>query len=164
MTEENVPGSEYVNVSANNISSWCTSSRGTIFTWAADSEQCKISVIPSRNSETNSFQNRRADFETKVNFSKKESIEAMPPHTKSVQENNNNGPEERELKQRTANLCWMRSSLLASVDITEFQTTDAYSSLDLTNVIYNLSKHSRDEKFKVILRTRPSSLKQCEKI
>jgi hypothetical protein len=29
----------------------------------------------------------------------------------------------------------MRSSLFASVDVIEFQTMDAYSSLDLTNVI-----------------------------
>jgi hypothetical protein len=85
MTEENAPGSQYVNVSANNISSWCTSSRGTIFTRGADTEQCKISDVPSRNSETNNFQNRRADFETKVNLSKKEGIEAMPPHMKSAQ-------------------------------------------------------------------------------
>jgi hypothetical protein len=106
MTEENVPGSEYVNVSANNISSCCTSSRGTIFTWGADLEQCKISDIPSRNSETNNFQNRRADFETKVNLSKQDSIEAMPPHTKSAiltspeQENSSNGPEERNDENR----------------------------------------------------------------
>jgi hypothetical protein len=66
MTEENIPGSEYVNVSANNIGIGCTSSRGKIFTRGADIEHCKISDIPSRNSETNNFQNRRADFETKV--------------------------------------------------------------------------------------------------
>jgi hypothetical protein len=30
----------------------------------------KISEILSRNSETNNFQNRRGDFETKVNLSK----------------------------------------------------------------------------------------------
>jgi hypothetical protein len=45
----------------------------------------------------------------------------------------------------------MRSSLLASVDVIEFQKTDAYSSLDLTNVVYNLSIHSTDEKLKVII-------------
>jgi hypothetical protein len=38
----------------------------------------------------------------------------------------------------------MRSSLLASVDVTEFQTTEAYSSLDLTKVRYSVYKHSRD--------------------
>jgi 2-keto-3-deoxy-galactonokinase len=32
MTEENIPVSKYVNVPADNISSWCTSSRGEIFT------------------------------------------------------------------------------------------------------------------------------------
>jgi uncharacterized membrane protein YvbJ len=36
-----------------------------------------VSDIPSRNSETNNFQNERAEFETKVNLSMKESIEAM---------------------------------------------------------------------------------------
>jgi hypothetical protein len=45
----------------------------------------------------------------------------------------------------------MRSSLLASVNVIEFQTEDAYSSLDLTNVVYNLSIHSRDEKFNLII-------------
>jgi hypothetical protein len=63
MIKENIPGSEYVNVPAN-ISSWCTSSRGTIFTWGADIEQSKVSDIPSSNSETNNFQNGRAEFET----------------------------------------------------------------------------------------------------
>jgi hypothetical protein len=81
MTEEKFPGSKYVNVLADNISSWCTFSRGTIFKWRADIEQSKVSDIPSRNSETNNFQNRRADFETKINLDKKESIEAMPPHS-----------------------------------------------------------------------------------
>jgi hypothetical protein len=40
----------------------------------------------------------------------------------------------------------------------EFQTRDEYSRLDLTNVICNLCIHSRDEKVKAILRTRPNSL------
>jgi hypothetical protein len=48
-------------------------------------EQNKVSDIPNRISKTNNFQNRRADFETEVNLSKKESIEAMSLHTKSVQ-------------------------------------------------------------------------------
>jgi hypothetical protein len=61
----------------------------------------------------------------------------------------------KRLKQRAANLCWMRSSLLASVDVIEFQTTDAYANLDLTNTMYNLSIHSTDEKLKVMLRTGP---------
>jgi hypothetical protein len=67
--EENVPGSEYFNVPAENISSWCTSSRGTIFTWGADIEQRKASDIPSRNSETNNFQNGRAEFDNNNNDS-----------------------------------------------------------------------------------------------
>jgi hypothetical protein len=51
-------------------------------------------------------------------------------------------------------------SLLASVDVIEFQTTDAYSSLDLTDAVYNLNIHSIEEKLKVMLRTRPNSLAQ----
>jgi hypothetical protein len=47
----------------------------------------------------------------------------------------------------TANLCWMRSSLLTSVDVIEFQTKDAYS---------------RDEKVRVMLRTKLNSLVQRE--
>jgi hypothetical protein len=43
------------------------------------------------------------------------------------------------------NFCWMRSSLLASVDVIEFQTTEAYSNLDLTEVKYSTYKHSREE-------------------
>jgi hypothetical protein len=43
-------------------------------------EHCKASDIPSRNLETNNFQNRRAEFDTKVNLGKKDSIEAMPPN------------------------------------------------------------------------------------
>jgi hypothetical protein len=35
----------------------------------------------NRNSETNNFQNGRAEFYNKVNMSKKESTEAMPPNT-----------------------------------------------------------------------------------
>jgi hypothetical protein len=44
----------------------------------------------------------------------------------------------------------MRSSLLASVDVIEFQTTEAYSNLDLTNVKYSTYKQSREENLKVM--------------
>jgi hypothetical protein len=44
----------------------------------------------------------------------------------------------------------MRSSLFASDDVIEFQTMDAYSSLDLIYVIYNVSIHPRDKKLKVM--------------
>jgi hypothetical protein len=36
------------------------------------------------------------------------------------------------LKQRAEKFCWMRSSLLPSLEIIEFQTTKEYSGLDLT--------------------------------
>jgi hypothetical protein len=60
-----------------------------------------VSDIPSSNSETNNFQNREAEFQTKVNLRKKESIEAMPPNTQRAiltppeQEKDSNGLEER---------------------------------------------------------------------
>jgi cellobiose-specific phosphotransferase system component IIB len=41
-----------------------------------------------------------------------------------------------------ANFCWMRSSSLASVEVIEFRTTEAYSNLDLTKVKYSTCKHS----------------------
>jgi hypothetical protein len=52
----------------------------------------------------------------------------------------------------------MRSSLLASVVVTEFQTTEAYSIFDLINVQYNIYKDPREDKGKVIVRTRPNNL------
>jgi hypothetical protein len=39
-------------------------------------------------------------------------------------------------KQADVNFCWMRSSLLASVDVIGFHTTEAYSNLELTKVKY----------------------------
>jgi hypothetical protein len=38
------------------------------------------------------------------------------------------------LKERAAHFCWMLSGLLASVDVMEFQITEAYSSLNTTRV------------------------------
>jgi hypothetical protein len=53
----------------------------------------------------------------------------------------------------------MHSSLLASVDVIEFQTTEAYSNLDPNDVKYNIYKQSRDENLKVMERIRPNSFK-----
>jgi hypothetical protein len=47
---------------------------------------------------------------------------------------------------------------LASVDVTKFQTTEAYSNLDLTNVNYGKLKQSREENLKVMEQIRPNSL------
>jgi hypothetical protein len=54
--------------------------------------------------------------------------------------------------------------LLASVDVMEFQTTDAYSRLDRTSAKYSLSIDYIEEKLKAILRISPKSLVDCEKI
>jgi hypothetical protein len=57
-----------------------------------------------------------------------------------MQERNCNG-----LEQRATYFCWMRFSLLASADVTQFQRTEAYSSFEGSNVKYNKYIHSRDD-------------------
>jgi hypothetical protein len=71
VTEENVPRSEHIIIPANSISRQCTSCGGTIFTGGADTEQSKIANTSRRNSETDSFQNRRAKFGSRINLSEK---------------------------------------------------------------------------------------------
>jgi hypothetical protein len=65
----------------------------------------------------------------------------------------------RNMREKTietdVNFCWMYSSMLTSVDVIEFRTTEAYSNLGLTNVKYSTYKQSRGEKLKVIERIRP---------
>jgi hypothetical protein len=56
----------------------------------------------------------------------------------------------------------MCSSLLASVVVIEFQTTEAYSSLDLTKVKYKIRRQSREENEKVKIQTSPNNLMHCE--
>jgi hypothetical protein len=46
----------------------------------------------------------------------------------------------------------MRSSILESVTVMEFQTTEAYSGRGLTNAAYNKNKLSNEEKLMVIER------------
>jgi hypothetical protein len=41
-----------------------------------------------------------------------------------------------------ANFCWMRSSSLILVDVTEFQISEAYSNLDLAKIKYKKVKLS----------------------
>jgi hypothetical protein len=43
-----------------------------------------------------------------------------------------------EIKTEAANCCWMHYSVLASVNIIEFQTALAYSGSDLIMVKYNI--------------------------
>jgi hypothetical protein len=129
MIKKNVSGCEYFNVPANNISIWCTSCRGTIFTWGADSEQIKLLDIPSRDSKTNNFQTRRPELRAKANVNKKECIEAMPLHVQSVQlkllQNKRIGVmdlREETIKTEGRKPLLDRSFFLASIDVTEFQT------------------------------------------
>jgi hypothetical protein len=56
----------------------------------------------------------------------------------------------------------MRSSLLESVLVTEFQTTEAYSNFALTKAKYSIHKLSMVEMEKVIVRINPNNFKACE--
>jgi hypothetical protein len=56
------------------------------------------------------------------------------------------------------NFCCIHPSLLASVDVTELQTTEACYSLDRTNIKYSIFKQSREENLKVMEQTKPKSL------
>jgi hypothetical protein len=56
--------------------------------------------------------------------------------------------------------CKLCSILFSSVNVTEFRTTVAYSSLDLTAVKYNIYTQSREEDDKALLRTRLNNLIQ----
>jgi hypothetical protein len=49
------------------------------------------------------------------------------------------------LKQRATNFCWMSCSLMASVDVIEFQKIEPYLSLELTGVKYSRHRRSRDK-------------------
>jgi hypothetical protein len=53
--------------------------KGHFFTRRADSEHRKDPDIPSRNSETNGFQNGRTEFRATVNKCKKQCIKVIPP-------------------------------------------------------------------------------------
>jgi hypothetical protein len=57
----------------------------------------------------------------------------------------------------------MRSSLLESVTITEFQATEAYSSVDLAKAKYSSSRLSTVEKDNDIVRIRSINFSACEK-
>jgi hypothetical protein len=46
---------------------------------------------------------------------------------------------EKSFVTKSINFFWMRSSLLESVIVTEFQAPEAYSSLDLTKAKYSIS-------------------------
>ena len=53
------------------------------------------------------------------------------------------------------NLCWMHSSLLVLVEVTEFHTTEAYCNLDLINVLYNIRMLLEEEKEKATVWINP---------
>jgi hypothetical protein len=57
----------------------------------------------------------------------------------------------------------MRSSLLESAIVTEFQATEAYSSLDLTKAKYSTSRLSMIEKENVIARINSNNFIAYEK-
>jgi chorismate-pyruvate lyase len=69
----------------------------------------------------------------------------------------------KKIWQRAANFICTRSSLLESVIVTEFQATEAYSSLDLTKANYSITRLFVAEKEKASIRIKPNSFIECEK-
>jgi hypothetical protein len=78
MIKRNSFVSKYVNVPTNSISKRSATNR-TICTCKEYVEQRKVSDMPSINSKTNNFQNRRTEFIIKVNLNKEECISMTPP-------------------------------------------------------------------------------------
>jgi hypothetical protein len=74
MLEENISGSEHANVPADSVGSCSTSRRRNICAWGGEFELCEVSKVPYRNSETNSFPDRRAEFETKADVDQEQSV------------------------------------------------------------------------------------------
>jgi hypothetical protein len=72
-------------------------------------------------------------------------------------------PEKNLLCQMAVNFLCMRSSILESVIVTEFQATEAYSSLDLTKAKYSISRLSIVEQESVSVRINPNNFIACEK-
>jgi hypothetical protein len=67
------------------------------------------------------------------------------------------------LWQRAVNFLCTRSSLLESVIVTDFQATEAYSSLDMTKAKYSISRLSMAEKENVSVQINPNNFIECEK-
>jgi hypothetical protein len=63
---------------------------------------------------------------------------------------------------KAANFLCTRSSLLESVIVTEFQATEAFSSLDQTKAKYSISRLSMVEKENISARINPNSFNACE--
>jgi hypothetical protein len=61
------------------------------------------------------------------------------------------------------NFLFMRSSVLESVTVTEFQAKEAYSSLELTKAKYSISRPSVVEKENVSVRINHNSFIPCKK-
>jgi len=64
----------------------------------------------------------------------------------------------KRVKHKAAYVLWMLDSWFASVVVILFQTGEAYSNLDLTNVKYNYNKLPIAEKEKINVRTRSNIL------
>jgi hypothetical protein len=67
------------------------------------------------------------------------------------------------LRQRAENFLCVRSSLLESAIVTEFQAAEAYSSFDLTKAKYGISRMAMVENENVIVRSNPNNFNAREK-
>jgi hypothetical protein len=160
--------SKHIYVLTININRWSASSIRLIFTRRADLDHRKVSDIPNRNSKTKSFQNGRAEFRDTINLSKVQCIKVIPPFSKMCNF-----------------YCSKARAYLAVIDLKEAESwklllnafqfagicgrnripnTQAHSTLDLTNVKYNMNICSRDENLKVMLQNRPYNFRETIKL
>jgi hypothetical protein len=117
------------NTSNSKYSSLGTSSRGINFTSGADIEQSKVSDTPSRNSKTTVSKREGQNFEGRQSLIRKSARGGTSSYGvcnfNCLRNNHNSNGRGRKkgLWQSAANFRWMRSSLLASMDVIQFWTT-----------------------------------------
>jgi hypothetical protein len=101
-------------------------------------EHRNVFDVPSWNSKCNIFKNRSRlqNLASRQTWIRK----GASPYVRCATANTNINIMDRgkeTTKQMAVNFCWMRSNLLASEDVIEFQTPEAHWSLNLTQVKYN---------------------------
>jgi hypothetical protein len=85
MIKGNVFGSKYVNVPANNISSFDAHLAEGQFLLEQILNKGQSLMYREGTRKSINFQNRRTEFRTKVNLNKEQCIKMLPPHTQCVQ-------------------------------------------------------------------------------
>jgi hypothetical protein len=115
----------------------------------------EVPNIPCRSTKTDIFQEGSAGLKATIHVNKRRCIKVVSFYVKnvyliSIRQSGTIKNMREKTTEKEANFCWMRSNVLASVDVREFQTTEPYSNLHLTNVKYSIYKQPREENLKVM--------------